>query len=172
MSAAARTRALMLWCAATDKTFERVELRGAPALAGKCIHCNSAVWISAQGERLTRATIEHIVPRTHGGTDAIENLALACARCNHGKGVRLDPRRRDDPTLNAVIDTLRSRREARRREPPPWVTLPAYPKVNSTERGAEAESEQAPHEGEGEGAVQDDASDKGGRGRGRRKRTR
>ena len=50
-------------------------------------------------------TLEHIVPRTHGGTHAPENLALACARCNGQKGVRLDGRPLHDPTLQRVIST-------------------------------------------------------------------
>lgn len=29
------------------------------------------------------ATLEHIVPKSHGGTRAIFNLALACSRCNN-----------------------------------------------------------------------------------------
>ena len=65
---------------------------------------------------ISRATIEHIFPQTHGGTDAIENLALACSRCNHGKGRRLDQRPLSDPKLQEVIARLRSRRQARWRE--------------------------------------------------------
>ena len=30
--------------------------------------------------------IEHILPRKHGGTDHLENLALACIDCNLHKG--------------------------------------------------------------------------------------
>jgi hypothetical protein len=33
--------------------------------------------------------IEHIVARQHGGSDGIENLALACHRCNLHKGPNL-----------------------------------------------------------------------------------
>ena len=33
-------------------------------------------------------TIDHIVPRKHGGTDHIENLWLLCQACNSSKGVR------------------------------------------------------------------------------------
>lgn len=31
-------------------------------------------------------TIEHVVPRSRGGTDDIENLRLACKRCNRARG--------------------------------------------------------------------------------------
>lgn len=33
------------------------------------------------------ATIEHIIPRQLGGPDVIENVAVSCARCNHGRRV-------------------------------------------------------------------------------------
>jgi hypothetical protein len=39
--------------------------------------------------------IEHILPRKHGGTDRLDNLALACIDCNLRKGSNIagfDPR--------------------------------------------------------------------------------
>jgi 5-methylcytosine-specific restriction endonuclease McrA len=33
--------------------------------------------------------VEHIVPKVHGGTDELENLALACIDCNLHKGTNL-----------------------------------------------------------------------------------
>jgi 5-methylcytosine-specific restriction endonuclease McrA len=59
------------------------------------------------------ATVEHIVPRHHGGTDEPDNLALACARCNALKGSRLDARTADDPTYRATVELLRARRRER-----------------------------------------------------------
>ena len=85
----ARTRRLLLWCAATDSTFERARLGEREVLAGKCIHCNRKLAIDLEGRPLGRETLEHIVPRNHGGSDALHNLAIACSRCNHGKGARL-----------------------------------------------------------------------------------
>jgi 5-methylcytosine-specific restriction endonuclease McrA len=41
--------------------------------------------------------IEHIIPKVHGGTDDLENLALACIDCNLHKGPNLtgvDPQTR------------------------------------------------------------------------------
>ncbi|MCX4243514.1 HNH endonuclease [Paraliomyxa miuraensis] len=121
------TRRRLLWCAATDSSFERIELADGPALEGKCLHCSRKLLLRADGEPISRATIEHIVPRTHGGGDELSNLGIACARCNHGKGVRLDVRRADDPTLRRVIETLRERRRARWREPPSDWDLPSRP---------------------------------------------
>lgn len=33
--------------------------------------------------------VEHIIPKKHGGTDELENLALACIDCNLRKGSNL-----------------------------------------------------------------------------------
>jgi 5-methylcytosine-specific restriction endonuclease McrA len=121
------THQLLLWCAATDSTFVPTNVGGTPTLTGKCIHCRTKVSVSLHGRPIGGASLEHIVPRTHGGTDAFDNLAIACTRCNAQKGTRLDARRADDPTLRAVIETLRARREERLREPPDGLTLPPRP---------------------------------------------
>jgi 5-methylcytosine-specific restriction endonuclease McrA len=42
-----------------------------------CEYCHSIELLSAN-----RFTIDHIVPRSLGGSDDIDNLALACRRCN------------------------------------------------------------------------------------------
>jgi 5-methylcytosine-specific restriction endonuclease McrA len=129
----ARTRRLLLWCAATDSSFELARLGDRTVLAGKCIHCNRKLAIDLDGRPLGRETIEHIVPRNHGGTDAIANLAIACSRCNHGKGVRHDPRRWADDGLQRVIATLQERRAARMREPPEGLMLPPLPDAEASD---------------------------------------
>jgi 5-methylcytosine-specific restriction endonuclease McrA len=122
-----RARRLLLWCAATDRSFERAEVGGVAVLTGKCIHCGARHVIELDGRPRTRASVEHIVPRSHGGTDALTNLAIACERCNYAKGVRLDPRRWEDPTLQRVVATLQQRRAARMRPPPDRLDLPPLP---------------------------------------------
>ncbi len=104
-----------------------VGTREITVLSGKCIHCNRRLAIDLDGNPLSHETVEHIVPRTHGGTDAIANLAIACSRCNQGKGVRHDPRRWDDEGLQRVIATLQERRAARMREPLDGLVLPPLP---------------------------------------------
>jgi HNH endonuclease len=42
-----------------------------------CEYCHSPELLSAN-----RFTIEHLVPRSLGGSDEVDNLALACRRCN------------------------------------------------------------------------------------------
>lgn len=123
-----RARRLLLLCAATDRSFERAEVpdgnRVTAVLVGKCIHCGARHVLELDGRPRTRASVEHIVPRHHGGTDDIANIAIACERCNFGKGTRLDARRLDDPTLQRVIATLQARRAERMRPPLPGLDLP------------------------------------------------
>ena len=118
MSRLKRRRILSI--VATDSTFARATVRGGGEVwVGKCIHCNRKLTVAANGEPIGHATIEHIIPRTHGGDDQLENLALACARCNPEKGVRHDVRRADDPKLTAVVERLQHRRRERWRDPVP-----------------------------------------------------
>ena len=112
-----RTRALLLLAAESDHTFERATVRGREYWVGRCIHCQSKVTVPLASDEPASGTLEHIIPKHHGGTDALENLSVACARCNQGKGKRLDKRRRDDPTLVRVIAALQERRRARQRPP-------------------------------------------------------
>src|SRR5581483_12305324 len=44
-----------------------------------CCYCRQVFLIN-------ELTIEHLVPRTLGGTNQDSNIALACAPCNHRKG--------------------------------------------------------------------------------------
>lgn len=101
---------------ATDRTFERSDHRGREVWLGKCIHCNSHLAVALDGTPISRATIEHIHPRTAGGTDAIENLALACAACNSSKGIGIDRLSPADPKFQQVVERLRAKRAKRWRE--------------------------------------------------------
>jgi 5-methylcytosine-specific restriction endonuclease McrA len=119
------TQRRLLWIAATDATFELDRERR--CIEGKCIHCGRKLRLGLDGAPISRATIEHIVARTHDGSDELANLAIACARCNAGKGHRLDVRRPDDPKLIEVQATLQKRRRARWRAPAPDWDLPPKP---------------------------------------------
>jgi len=112
-----RTASLALSVVATDRTFQRVTHRGQTLWVGKCLHCNSKLSVGLEGTLLGDASIEHIVPRAHGGTDAPENLALACAGCNHEKGRRHDNRDRNDARRIEVENRLQKKRAQRWREP-------------------------------------------------------
>jgi 5-methylcytosine-specific restriction endonuclease McrA len=112
-----RAHRLLLAVAASDSTATRVVVRGSELWVGRCIHCRARVTVPLDARERGSATLEHIVPRHHGGSDAIDNLALACAACNHAKGRDLDCRRADDPTLQRVVAELLRERRARMRPP-------------------------------------------------------
>ncbi len=112
---ARRKARLLLEVAASDRTFERKELAGESILEGKCIHCQRKLALRADGTPLNGATLEHIVPKNHGGSDELDNLAIACARCNSEKGLRHDHKRADDPKLREIIERLQERRRERLR---------------------------------------------------------
>ena len=101
---------------ATDRTYEPAVLDGKRVWVGKCIHCNTKLTIGDDGTPISRATIEHIWPRNHGGENAIENIALACAGCNRSKS-RHDRQHKADPKLGEIVDELRRRRTDRWRDP-------------------------------------------------------
>lgn len=115
-SAAARVDPLpsLLEILATDSTFERLD---DGAWEGRCLHCNARLRVAADGAAISRVTIEHIVPRSAGGTNALDNLALACAGCNHEKGRRHDARGLGDARAAEVITALLEKRRARWRDP-------------------------------------------------------
>lgn len=62
----------------------------------KCAHCQTTAEL----------TLDHIVPKSHGGSNRIENLQLLCGPCNSEKGDTLDPslvtRERLRPILRSV----------------------------------------------------------------------
>ena len=112
-----RRHLLILYAAAHDQTFT-YNAHGDELWHGRCIHCKRQLALSRFGKPRGGATLEHIVPKHHGGTDALDNLAIACSRCNGQKGRKIDILQRTDPRLMKVIKTLKDRRLERRRPPP------------------------------------------------------
>lgn len=64
---------------------------------GKCVHCDSSIEVIMpdngrfkffiyKNDQLVLMTIDHIVPTSVGGTDAIVNLQPLCELCNSTKG--------------------------------------------------------------------------------------
>lgn len=100
----------------TDSTFGLALWRAEEVWLGRCLMCNAGVMASQRGSLLEGATLEHILPRHHGGDDAAGNLAIACRRCNNSKGVRIDNLRRDDPRRREVTLALLERRRQRWRD--------------------------------------------------------
>lgn len=101
---------------ATDATYTLRDARGEKVWVGKCIFCGRALTIAPSGTPLGDATLEHIRPRHHGGDDRLENLALACAGCNHEKGMRHDWKREGDARVAEIVAALATRRQERWRD--------------------------------------------------------
>lgn len=53
--------------------------------------------------------VEHVIPRKHGGSDDIDNLAAACIDCNLRKGPNLTG---VDPETGAITPLFDPRRQA------------------------------------------------------------
>jgi 5-methylcytosine-specific restriction endonuclease McrA len=82
------------------------------AWVGRCLHCNSRVFVTDDGQTL--ATIEHIKPLCDRGhpTDP-RNLALVCSRCNNEKGIRHDQHAGKGGRADEVIAALQAKRDSR-----------------------------------------------------------
>ncbi len=52
----------------------------------RCHYCRHEVVVGVPHEHPQRATIDHMRPKSSGGTDNPENLLTCCHRCNYEKG--------------------------------------------------------------------------------------
>ena len=119
---------------------------------GCCEYCQLA-----EDDLSGRFEIDHITPVKHGGDDSLENLSLACTKCNRFKGPNLagrdpqsdqiaalyNPRKQnwadhfvlaDDGSLlgrtpegRATVEVLRMNTEARRAKRRKLKTIGRYP---------------------------------------------
>ena len=55
---------------------------------GLCAVCFEPIDLTLSGRHADGPTVEHIIPRSRGGSDELENLALSHWRCNKGRGTR------------------------------------------------------------------------------------
>jgi 5-methylcytosine-specific restriction endonuclease McrA len=69
----------------------------------RCEYCQ----LHQEDSPLAVLHVEHIVPRIHGGTDDLDNLALACIDCNLHKGTNLTG---IDPESSQVTELFHPRR--------------------------------------------------------------
>src|SRR5436190_24370619 len=70
----------------------------------RCEYCQ----LHQEDSPLAPLHIEHIVPRFHGGSDELDNLALACVDCNLRKGPNLTG---IDPDTKQVTELFHPRRQ-------------------------------------------------------------
>lgn len=107
-----RRGALLEEIARSDVTFSEQDGRW----TGKCLICNG--WLSFDPRRPEGVSIEHIVPRTRGGTNDLANLARAHPSCNGEKGRNWDNRRGRrgrSEEYDRLIERLQRERVRRRR---------------------------------------------------------
>lgn len=120
------SRRLLLLAAETDMCAERVE----GGWITRCIHCRSRIRVEESSNRESAGTVEHIVPKSWfespvassltGGLDGPDdprNLAIACGRCNHAKGMGPDARGPGNSRAAEVVRRLLAARLARYRPP-------------------------------------------------------
>lgn len=58
------------------------------SLFAKTTHCH---WCGKAFANISEATVEHLVPRSRGGSDRMDNLRLACEPCNRARRDSIDP---------------------------------------------------------------------------------
>lgn len=79
---------------------------------GKCCYCDELTILmdGKEGSPRRMATVEHIVARCDGGTNAYENLAIACLECNQGRHNVGRRERLSEQDQNAIREAARIRR--------------------------------------------------------------
>ena len=70
----------------------------------RCEYCH----LHQDDSPLAALHVEHIVPKSHGGTDDLGNLALACIDCNLHKGTNLTG---VDPQTSQLTELFHPRRQ-------------------------------------------------------------
>ncbi len=70
----------------------------------RCEYCQ----LPQSDSPLAALHFEHIIPKSHGGSDDLDNLALACIDCNLHKGPNLTG---IDPETNQVTELFNPRRQ-------------------------------------------------------------
>jgi hypothetical protein len=108
-------RQLMRLAALSDNTFSRAGGRW----QGRCLICNGRLGFDERTG--VGANLEHILPRSRGGTNELSNLGLTHPGCNAEKGRNWDSRKgrrgRDSEGYARLLERLRQRRRERWRDP-------------------------------------------------------
>jgi hypothetical protein len=92
----------------------------------RCVYC----------EATDKLVVDHMVPIALGGTDAQDNLALACKPCNSGKAGRTPELANMIVRVTSAADALARYRDSTRN-----VTVTETPSETETETETETESE-------------------------------
>jgi len=71
----------------------------------RCEYCSTPEWVTS----FLPFHTDHIIARQHRSDDSLDNLALACDRCNAYKGPNLSS---IDPVTDEVVELFHPRRQA------------------------------------------------------------
>jgi len=83
---------------------ERTKARVRERAGNRCEYCK----LHQENSPLAVLHVEHILPKFHGGSDDLDNLALACIDCNLHKGPNLTG---IDPQTNRVTELFHPRHQ-------------------------------------------------------------
>ncbi|WP_395732063.1 HNH endonuclease [Prosthecobacter sp.] len=83
----------------------------------RCEYCR----LRQQDEEESPFHIEHVIAQQHGGTDLLENLALACSWCNAVKGPNLSSIDPDSGELTRLYHPRKDRWEDHFRREGPYI---------------------------------------------------
>ena len=83
----------------------------------RCEYCR----LRQEDEEENPFHIEHIIAQQHGGTDALENLALACSWCNAVKGPNLSSIDPDSGELTRLYHPRKDRWPEHFRREGPYI---------------------------------------------------
>jgi len=72
----------------------------------KCFYCGKIV-IEACPDRNFLATVDHVIPKSKGGSDDKSNLVLACYPCNFKKDY-ISPEEQEEIRWSKAIEYLKS----------------------------------------------------------------
>lgn len=96
----------------------------------RCVYCGS----------LDNLVVDHMVPVTLGGTDDIDNLALACRACNSGKAGRTPEMAKMAVTVTTALSAMERYRGINER-----VTVTVTPSESETDTETESDKSSAPN---------------------------
>lgn len=74
----------------------------------ECAYCGKRVYREVNNTHNSKATIDHIVPLSKGGTNAQYNLVLSCFECNNRKGSKEVDKFVTNNRIMGLIEILRA----------------------------------------------------------------
>lgn len=132
-----------VYCKVKAKAWKTMRLDLGEQQNWKCCYCGDAmhtgIWFENHPEELT---IEHIIPRSKGGSDNWENLAAACRECNTARGVLdLDPMAFFHRATNFKLGRRKQLEKIRDNHVPPFKKKEEMERKQNLENGIKRKSQ-------------------------------